>query len=136
MTMHGLDALDRDDCLAHLRRGGLGRMAFTSGEHPVVLPVLFAVLDDDVVIRTAPGEKLVAAALQQVVAFEIDEHDQHARTGWSVLVVGRAEEVTHPDERARCEALGLEPWAGAARDRWVRIHTEDLTGRRLHHGPE
>ena len=136
MTMHGLDALDRDECLAHLRRGGLGRMAFTNGEHPVIVPVLFAVLDDDIVIRTAPGEKLVAAALNQVVAFEIDEHDLHARTGWSVLVVGRAEEVTHPDERARCEDLGLEPWAGTARDRWVRIHTQELTGRRLHDAPE
>lgn len=136
MTMHGLDALDRDECLAHLRRGGLGRMAYTNDEHPVILPVLFAVLDDDVVIRTAPGEKLVAAALHQVVAFEIDELDLDEREGWSVLVVGRAGEVTHPDDVARCEALGLEPWAGAARDRWVRIHTDELTGRRLDHRPE
>ncbi|HEX5614841.1 MAG TPA: pyridoxamine 5'-phosphate oxidase family protein [Acidimicrobiia bacterium] len=130
--MHGLDAIDRDDCLALLRRGGLGRIAFSNGLHPVVVPVLFAMLDDDVVIRTGPGEKLVAAALHQTVAFEIDEHDPGARTGWSVLVVGPAEEVVHPDERARCDALGLEPWAGSARDRWVRIRSHEITGRRLH----
>lgn len=135
MTMHGLDAMDRDECLAELRRGGLGRIAYTDGDHPVIVPVRFATLDDDVVLRTAPGEKLVAAALHQTVAFEIDGHDPDAHTGWSVLVVGRAEEVTNPEARARCEALGLDPWAGVARDRWVRIRTEDVSGRRLHRDP-
>jgi hypothetical protein len=40
-----------------------------------VLPVVYALLDRDVVFRTAPGEKLIAAALNRTVAFEVDEYD-------------------------------------------------------------
>jgi nitroimidazol reductase NimA-like FMN-containing flavoprotein (pyridoxamine 5'-phosphate oxidase superfamily) len=130
VSSYGLDELDRDECLDLLRRATIGRVAITTGERPAILPVLFAVLDGDVIIRTAPGDKLVAALLHHTVPFEVDDHDTERRAGWSVLVVGRAEEIVRPDEIARCEALGLESWAGDARDRWVRIRAENVTGRR------
>jgi nitroimidazol reductase NimA-like FMN-containing flavoprotein (pyridoxamine 5'-phosphate oxidase superfamily) len=96
-----------------------------------VLPVVYAVLDDDVVFRTAPGEKLIAAALQRTVAFEVDQFDVSARSGWSVLVVGTAEEIVSTEELRRARALELEPWAGEFRDRYVRIRAEEVTGRRI-----
>ena len=77
--------------------------------------MLYALLDGDVVFRTAPGEKLLAAALSRTVVFEIDAFDVDARQGWSVDVVGEAEETAKPGERAPAQALGLEPWAGEAR---------------------
>jgi nitroimidazol reductase NimA-like FMN-containing flavoprotein (pyridoxamine 5'-phosphate oxidase superfamily) len=98
---------------------------------PLVVPVVYALLDADVVFRTAPGEKLIAAALNRTVAFEIDEFDVSARTGWSVIVVGAAEEVVAPEELSRVRALGLEPWAGEVRDRFVRIRADEVTGRRV-----
>ena len=96
-----------------------------------VLPVVYALLDDDVVFRTAPGEKLIAAALNRTVAFEIDAYDVSGRAGWSVIVVGTAEEVVTADELTRVRALGLQPWAGELRDRFVRIRTEEVSGRRV-----
>ena len=36
--------------------------------------------------------------LNRTVAFEIDEFDVSGRTGWSVIVVGGAEEVVAPEE--------------------------------------
>jgi len=92
---------------------------------------LYALLDGDVVFRTAPGEKLIAAALQREVVFEIDSFDVAARTGWSVNVVGIAEEIEQGPELARAEALGLDAWAGEVRDRYVRIHAVDISGRRI-----
>ena len=96
-----------------------------------MLPVVYALLDGDVVFRTAPGEKLIAAALNRTVAFEVDQYDVSARSGWSVNVVGTAEEVVGGHELARVRALGLEPWAGEFRDRFVRIRAEAVSGRRV-----
>jgi nitroimidazol reductase NimA-like FMN-containing flavoprotein (pyridoxamine 5'-phosphate oxidase superfamily) len=132
MSAYGLEEIHRDECDTLLRSQTVGRVGVDTGGRPAILPVRYALLDGDVVLRTAPGEKLVAAMLNRTVPFEIDDHDDAEHTGWSVLVVGRAEEVVHPDEVARCEALGLEPWAGEARDRWVRIRAEHVTGRRVH----
>jgi nitroimidazol reductase NimA-like FMN-containing flavoprotein (pyridoxamine 5'-phosphate oxidase superfamily) len=131
MSGYGLQEIDRAECDALLRSARVGRVAVDTGDRPAILPVRYAILDGDVVFRTAPGDKLLAALLHRTVPFEVDEHHDEEHTGWSVLVVGPAEEIVHPDEVARCEALGLEPWAGEARDRWVRVRAEHVTGRRV-----
>lgn len=132
MTSYGTEVLAAEECRRLLASQRVGRVAVSTGERPAILPVVYAILDGDVVFRTAPGEKLIAAVLHRVVAFEVDDFDAAARAGWSVNVVGRAEEITHPDEYARAEALGLEPWAGGdVRDRYVRIRGEHVSGRRV-----
>jgi nitroimidazol reductase NimA-like FMN-containing flavoprotein (pyridoxamine 5'-phosphate oxidase superfamily) len=130
MSSYGLDILSAQECEELLGTQQVGRVAICTGR-PAILPVVYALLDGDVVFRTAPGEKLIAAALHRTVAFEIDDYQIATRTGWSVDVVGTAEEIVHPDELARADALGLEPWAGEERDRFVRIRTEELSGRRI-----
>lgn len=130
MSSYGLEVIERDICEALLRSQQVGRVA-VGGSRPGVFPVLYALLDGDVVFRTAPGEKLIAAALQREVVFEIDEYDVASRTGWSVNVRGTAEEIEDPAERANAEALDLQPWAGEVRDRYVRIRTVEMTGRRI-----
>ena len=130
VSSYGLNVLDREECEALLRTQRVGRVGVcTYG--PLVLPVVYALLDDDVVFRTAPGEKLIAAALNRTVAFEIDQFDVSSRTGWSVLVVGTAQEIVGAEELRRVRALDLEPWAGEVRDRYVRIRAEEVTGRRV-----
>jgi nitroimidazol reductase NimA-like FMN-containing flavoprotein (pyridoxamine 5'-phosphate oxidase superfamily) len=96
-----------------------------------VLPVVYALVDGDVVFRTAPGEKLIAAALQRSVAFEVDDYDVEARTGWSVNVVGTIEEILDRNELDRVRALALPCWAGELRDRYVRIRARHITGRAI-----
>ena len=130
MSNYGLEILERDECANLLASQRVGRVGVCAGQ-PLVVPVVFALLDGDVVFRTAPGEKLIAAALRRTVAFEVDGYDLDAGSGWSVLVVGRAEEIVRPDELRRAEGLGLPSWAGEARDRFVRVHTEAVSGRRL-----
>jgi nitroimidazol reductase NimA-like FMN-containing flavoprotein (pyridoxamine 5'-phosphate oxidase superfamily) len=134
MSNYGLEVLPEDACRELLATQRVGRVG-VCGQEPAILPVLYALLDGDIVFRTAPGEKLIAAALHRRVAFEVDSFDLDAREGWSVDVVGEAQELVSADERARAEALDLEAWAGDARDRYVRIRTERVTGRRIVHAP-
>ena len=130
MSSYGLEILDREQCEALLRTQQVGRVGVCTGRAGV-FPVLYALLDSDVVFRTAPGEKLIAAALQREVVFEIDSYDVPARTGWSVNVLGIAEEIEQGPELAQAEALGLDPWAGEVRDRYVRIRAVEISGRRV-----
>ena len=130
MSSYGLVILDREQCDALLRSQPVGRVGVCGGR-PGVFPVLYALLDGDVVFRTAPGEKLIAAALHREIVFEVDSYDASTRTGWSVNVLGTAEEILHPDELARIDALHLQPWAGEIRDRDVRIRATDVSGRRI-----
>src|SRR5690348_15365368 len=123
MSNYGLEVLDRDECVVRLAGQRVGRVALCDDD-PIVLPVVFGLLDGDVVFRTGPGEKLIAAALERTVAFEVDEYDVDAGTGWSVDVVGPAEEIVHPRKLERARALDLPAWAGEVRDRYVRIRTE------------
>jgi nitroimidazol reductase NimA-like FMN-containing flavoprotein (pyridoxamine 5'-phosphate oxidase superfamily) len=131
VTSFGLEILSAQECASLLASQLLGRVAVSSGEHPAVLPVLYAMLDGDVVFRTGPGEKLIAAALGQQVVFEIDAIEPATRTGWSVNVVARAERIVNLQDKERAEQLGLEPWAGDYRDEYVRLRTEQLSGRRI-----
>jgi nitroimidazol reductase NimA-like FMN-containing flavoprotein (pyridoxamine 5'-phosphate oxidase superfamily) len=131
----GLDLLSEAECYTLLATESVGRVGVTVGALPVILPVNYATVGRDVVFRTSPGTKLRAALDHAVVAFEVDVLDYERRTGWSVLVVGRAREVVDPAELEALEALDLEPWAGdAPRDRWVRVQAEFVSGRRISNG--
>jgi len=134
MSDYGLRVLDPSECVAALESQRVGRVGLPVLDHPLVLPVVYALLDGDVVFRTAPGEKLIAAALQRAVAFEVDEYDVESRTGWSVNVIGTIEEIVDRDELARVRALDLPCWAGELRDRYVRVRTRAITGRAIESG--
>jgi nitroimidazol reductase NimA-like FMN-containing flavoprotein (pyridoxamine 5'-phosphate oxidase superfamily) len=130
MSSYGLKVLDREECESLLATQRVGRVGLATPE-PLVLPVQYAMFEGDVVFRTAPGEKLIAAVMGRTVAFEIDDFDVSSMTGWSVVVVGAAEEIVDRQELGRVRELELHPWAGEARDRFVRIRTEELSGRRI-----
>ena len=131
MTSKGLEILTPDECLDLLRAHTLGRVAVHIVGAPVILPVNYALLDDDVVFRTDPGSKLYAALMKIMVAFEVDEIDPESRTGSSVLVTGYVDEIRDTETLARVEELELDPWVVDGRDYVVRIATRTITGRRV-----
>lgn len=127
MTSQGLDVLDEAECYILLRSRSLGRVGVHLADDLVILPVYYALLDDDIVFRTSPGTKLNAAVVGTRVAFEVD----NASPGWSVLVVGHASEIReHEQQVAARTKLGYD-WPAGERDRLVRIRAERVTGRRL-----
>lgn len=125
-----LVTLPRAQCLELLRNGCVGRVVFTERALPAVLPVTYGVLGEDVVIRTESGSRLAAAARSGVLAFEVDDIDIAARTGWSVVVTGVPFLVQDPAELERVAAV-LDPWVRRDHDVVVRIPPTVVTGRRV-----
>ena len=122
-------ALSPAECLGLLELGGIGRAGFASADGIMMLPVNFAVKGKTIIFRTAPDTLLALYANGQV-SFEVDHLDQALRAGWSVLVHGRAHEVADEREVKRLEdRTHLEPWAGGARDVYVRIAPTRISGR-------
>ena len=128
MTSRGLDLLGTDECIGLLRTNSFGRVGMRLADDPVILPVFYAIVNDEVVFRTDPGTKLIAAVLETRVAFEIDDRAD----GWSVLVIGRAHEVRNPSPEMTAIETPLDDfWPDGERERFVRIEIERVTGRRL-----
>jgi hypothetical protein len=127
----GLEVLSPSNCLALAGTVPIGRIVFTDRALPAVQPVNFVLHDGCVIIRTAEGTKLATALPDTIVAFEIDDYDARAQSGWSVTVVGRAESVADAAESARLARLPLRTWAPDDRDRFVRIRPEYISGRRI-----
>jgi nitroimidazol reductase NimA-like FMN-containing flavoprotein (pyridoxamine 5'-phosphate oxidase superfamily) len=124
--------LSRDECLRLLAEHSFGRLA-VSMETPVIRPVNYAFDErsQSVVFRSADGSKFHALLLQANAAFEIDGIDDSARAGWSVIIVGMAEEITNPTEIRRLDRLGLDHWAPGPKPHWMRIRAWTVSGRQI-----
>ncbi|MEV7074734.1 pyridoxamine 5'-phosphate oxidase family protein [Streptomyces sp. NPDC093990] len=128
----GFRELNRQECLRLMATTPVGRIVHTRHALPAVLPVNFC-LDGGggVLLRTAAQSELVRAVDGVVVAFEADEVDAAAHSGWSVVVTGRAAVVTDPAEHARLCLVGPRSWAPSHEEVFVRIEPELITGRQL-----
>jgi nitroimidazol reductase NimA-like FMN-containing flavoprotein (pyridoxamine 5'-phosphate oxidase superfamily) len=126
-----LEVLDRRECLELLASVDVGRLAWARTDGRVqVRPVNFVLDRGDVMIRCRAGSMLDAVRGGRAVAFEADELEPALRAGWSVLIVGTAREVS-PATNGERWAAPAEPWAGGPRPHVVRVHGEEITGRRL-----
>jgi nitroimidazol reductase NimA-like FMN-containing flavoprotein (pyridoxamine 5'-phosphate oxidase superfamily) len=126
-----LERLSAEECHALLSTIPIGRIVFTENALPAIQPVNFVVDGRDVVVRTRRGSKLVAAAHRAIVAFEVDDYDPELRTGWSVVLVGRARVVSDEAELDRLRTLPLETWASGDRPHFIKVEASMIRGRRL-----
>lgn len=141
-----IEVLDRNECLALLSRGQVGRVAWLP-EHttppapvaadrvglvgaPAMVPVTFLVDGDSVVVRTVHGSRLGREAPGRPVTFEADEVRHQTREGWSVIASGVAQLETDPVETRRLAGL-LQSWAPGFKDLWLRVPLQHVSGRRL-----
>jgi len=127
----GLEELGEIECLLLLGRHSVGRLAVVRDGRPAVFPVSYRRDGGTIVFRSDDGTKLAAIGDDDAVAFEIDGLDPRSRSGWSVAVTGRAIEVTEPAELEAVRKLRLEPWAPGAKERFIRIVPDSITGRRI-----
>lgn len=109
----------------------VGRVVYSEGALPAVTVVNYAVDGQVVIFRTRADSRLANGTRGTVVAFEADGIDRANRTGWSVVVVGVATPVTDRGGLVRASALGIAPWPGAGRDRFVRITPGVVTAREV-----
>ncbi|MDR8411698.1 pyridoxamine 5'-phosphate oxidase family protein [Nonomuraea sp. 3-1Str] len=128
---HG-EILDRDACMALLSAAVIGRVAWPHPDGRVeVIPVNFVVDGDDLVFRTARGDKLTAVERGVPVSFEVDDVEPALRVGWSVLLSGHAEIVDDAEQVRRLEALLGAPWVAMTEPVFVRLRPGTISGRRL-----
>lgn len=126
-----LEVLADHECADLLATAAVGRLGLSADSLPVILPVNFVVDGDAIVFRTGAGLKLSAAAAGDVACLEVDDIDLLGHGGWSVLVTGRLQEITDPDELDAARRLPLSPWWHHVDQRYVRLSMDLLSGRRL-----
>ena len=103
-----LETLSDGECLRLMASVPVGRIVYTRARDACRRARQLAFDSGHIVIRTHPGGKLAAAIGHAVVAFEADELDFVTHTGWSVTIVGTAQEVSDPAEMR--PARGASAW--------------------------
>lgn len=126
-----LEELSEDECWNLLKHKDVGRLAVSIAGKPDIFPVNYRVEDETILVKTAAGLKLAASVLGTAVAFEVDALDELHQLGWSVVVRGSAVEVVGTEERLAADRQLIVPWAAGPKDRYLRIHSDHITGRRL-----
>jgi nitroimidazol reductase NimA-like FMN-containing flavoprotein (pyridoxamine 5'-phosphate oxidase superfamily) len=132
-----METLDEAECLRLVSLGVIGRLVYVGRYDLTVLPVNYRLVNGSILFRTAQdsltGEDLRTgiAHADYKVAFEVDQFDEAAREGWSVLIQGPAHHLDAEDEQAAALTAGVEPWPSGDKDHFIRITPDRITGRRV-----
>jgi transcriptional regulator with XRE-family HTH domain len=126
-----LEKLSRAECYQLLGPRGIGRIAFANASGLMVLPVNYAVMPANIVIRTDSGS-VIGMHGDGPVSLEADQFDLNLGQGWNVLVRGDAHRVLQPGELRRLRAeCDLRPWPSGKHDLFITIVPTSLSGRRI-----
>jgi hypothetical protein len=123
----GLRDLPADECWALAASQPVGRLAWSGPRGPTVIPVNFEVTGRTVHVRTAAYSALARECEDSVVAFEVDSFDADTRTGWSVLMRGRA----HFDFHGGDGSDDPDVWAVGSRALRVTVDVTEVSGRQI-----
>jgi uncharacterized protein len=131
----GVLELSPDDCWAHLKGRGFGRLAIVVDSVPRVFPMNYAAAEGVLVFRTEPGTKLRHGP-GSLACLEVDGYDPREALGWSVMATGRLEDITDAgDERSRrLRSLPLVPSAPGERHHWLALNVIEVSGRFFRRG--
>jgi nitroimidazol reductase NimA-like FMN-containing flavoprotein (pyridoxamine 5'-phosphate oxidase superfamily) len=132
-TQTWLIHLSEGECESRLAESTLGRLGVIVSGRPEVFPVNY-VIDPStgyVAFPAQPGTKLASALDWPWVGFEIDGIEPDGDEGWSVMIVGRAEEVDDCNVVARLRNHQRVGWRRSGTERWLRIVPTKVTGRKI-----
>lgn len=128
-----MDSVAGSECYQLLAGRSVGRLGVVVEGYPLIIPVSYALDDQTILIRTAPGS-VVARSAGSDVAFQVDDLNLDSHSGWSVLARGRAEALTAAEAlelTSRIPPIIVQPWAPGDRPLWMRITPQDIAGRRI-----
>ncbi|MCA1307640.1 pyridoxamine 5'-phosphate oxidase family protein [Microbacterium sp. 2216-1] len=126
--------LPEQRCWELVRTQELGRLVTHVGDVVDVFPVNYAVDDEGIIFRTAPGTKLLELTVNADVIFEVDDHTD--TEAWSVIMRGRATALESEADIERAENTGLRPWIPTLKRVFVRIEPTRISGRGFRRDPE
>jgi nitroimidazol reductase NimA-like FMN-containing flavoprotein (pyridoxamine 5'-phosphate oxidase superfamily) len=105
-------------------------VAVATPDGPHIIPLNYSVVDESIVFRTSPFSVLATYGRDAKLAFEVDDFRENVQLGWSVVVRGRAEVITDPDEIAHIRQVWPPyPWADGPRNMHFRLTWQEVTGR-------
>jgi hypothetical protein len=131
VTITDLEELDESECWDLLAQATIGRLGLHFGAMPRIVPVNFALLGKNIVVRTAVGAAVTHALRDSVVAFQVDNADLATQDGWSVVAVGQATRVTDLPTLQQVDGFPLGRWAPGHRHCVTRIEPRLISGRRF-----
>ena len=127
---NGFEVLDRVACLERLAQHRLASLAITDGALPLVLPVLYTLHGEDILVGAAPNGVLGRRMPNSVVSLCVHDLDDALLRGWTVTVTGQAELVHNPGDLV--DDVDLRRWGvGQSSQVVVRIGTELISGRQI-----
>lgn len=113
----------------------VGRLGFTEGALPVIVPVPFTVIGVDEVVVQASEPVVANVGGGAIVAFQVDDwYSAHGRS-WSISAVGPCRLVTDPARIAELDGLGFAGSAPAALT-YLAIRLTHVRGHRLDRSSE
>jgi uncharacterized protein len=127
-----LELLSAAECWTLLDQEEIGRLAVLVDGVPEIYPVNYVLDGHDVVFRTDAGSKLGGLVRSPAVCFEVDGADRATETGWSVMLKGKARELTMAADVAAAAKLPLHFWAHGEKAHWIRIEPFEVSGRRIY----
>jgi nitroimidazol reductase NimA-like FMN-containing flavoprotein (pyridoxamine 5'-phosphate oxidase superfamily) len=120
--------LDVEECWSLLGAGHNGRLAYRLVDEVHLVPVSYTLDERRILIRTAPGSKLLAAELGAAAAFEIDWFGE--KEAWSVVASGHMRHLDEQEEH-RLEDLHVQSATPTAKYEAVELTPESVSGRRF-----
>jgi uncharacterized protein len=99
--------MSRDEIARLLGRGWYGHLGVARDGHPYVVPLSYAYDGGDLYFFTTEGTKTEFISANHEVCFQVEEIN-NALHWSSVMVLGRAERVTKPEETERAMQLITE----------------------------
>jgi hypothetical protein len=119
--------LDETECYRLADAEPVGRLVWTGADGLAVVPVNFTLEYGAVHIRTAAYSAIARECDGRRVAFEVDSYNTDTRTGWSVVMAGRATlDVIRPGV-----VPTPDPWPGGSKTVQLTVEVDKVTGRRL-----
>ena len=127
----GVQHLDEGLIRHRLARARFARLAFVDGDQPVVVPVNIGTDDAERVVFRTAACGILGGLDGHKVAIEIDGHDPGLRSGWSVLVLGVARDITDAvdADAQRLRAVAVDSWAPGERERRFAVLPLSISGR-------
>jgi uncharacterized protein len=119
------------ECLGLLGEGVVGRVALSTRVGPRIVPVNYAMHNSAIVFRTAPYSELGSHGPGSEAAFEVDHLDYERQQGWSVVALGRLEELAPEEVEELHKAWDPQPWAAGHRNFYLKLVWREVSGRRL-----
>jgi hypothetical protein len=127
-----LSRISRAECLRLLGSRRVGRLAYVARPGvPDLVPVNYALHGEDVLVRSGIGPKLQAAERGESMVLEVDDLDDEAQTGWSVIATGPARRLTLAEVHSLPDSVLPKTWANGPRFAVLRIRPSRIEGRRL-----